>query len=563
MQFITKAYKYRELLKAAHENNRENICSIKILLVTDWSSQFFEQALSSVCKLGGLNCEITFIINEDLELSMMSLDKSVEYDFLVIVPEYQVLRKRLFHGSDTGIEINRMQRICDSAENITNNVVIANYIYEANECFGRDEHYTSCAKKINFYLCNRSIEDEKITCMDLFGLVSIYGQNHVINKGQYYNSKCAFNFDFLAEMARRLYNLIAYRSGCRIKCIVLDFDDTLYGGTLVEDGVDSVILGGIGQGESYTDLQMWLQERKREGILLAGCTKNDECLLQKLFDTNSQMILKKDDFVALCANWKDKYKNIIDISEKLNIYMDSIMFLDDQIFERNAMREMLPDVYVPELSDYPENRVLQLENMGVFFGEENVLKQNRTNLIKDESIRAEEVSHFCSFEDYLSSLKMTMVVEPINANNIQRVSELSMRSNRFNVRTQRYTISDLKAFDGNENIISYCFSLSDRIGEYGLIGVIIIRVINNETCFIENLFMSCRVLNRGVEDFMMNTLVEELSKKNYKIIVGEYLPTAKNGMMSSFYEKYGFKGSQENMILKIEEYSKKDNFIVR
>ena len=253
------------------------------------------------------------------------------------------------------------------------------------------------------------------------------------------------------------------------------------------------------------------------------------------------MILKFNDIAVFMANWETKVDNIRAIQQILNIGFDSMVFLDDNPFERNMVRENIPGITVPELPEDPGDYLEFLYGENLF---ETVsysgADKDRTKQYQVEAQRVSLQKTFTSEADFLKSLNMVSIVSGFTKFNIPRVAQLSQRSNQFNLRTVRYTETDIQAFAVDEDVIDLSFTLEDKFGDNGLIAVVIMKRQDEQTLFVDTWFMSCRVLKRGMENFTLNTMVTYAKQKGYKRIIGEYLPTPKNKMVENHYPDLGF-----------------------
>lgn len=376
------------------------------------------------------------------------------------------------------------------------------------------------------------------------------GRDAFFENRTWYLAKMAVATDALPAVAARVLDTVLALAGRVKKCVVVDLDNTLWGGVIGDDGIDGIQLGELGDGPAFTALQRWLLELKRRGILLAVCSKNNDDTAREPFEKHPEMVLRLEDFAAFVANWESKAENIRQIQQTLNIGMDSFVFLDDNPFERNLVREMLPDVTVPELPEDPALVPAYLESLHLFeavsFSEEDA---GRTAQYQAEASRAAAQSHFASYDDYLISLDMQGQILPFDSFHYPRIAQLTQRSNQFNLRTVRYSEADIASIAQDSRYLTRYMTLSDRYGEHGLISVVIGEKQGDDTLFLDTWLMSCRVLRRGVEECLFDAIVQMTLDAGCKYLVGEYLPTAKNKMVADFYEKIGMECTGEGRFL--------------
>jgi FkbH-like protein len=284
------------------------------------------------------------------------------------------------------------------------------------------------------------------------------------------------------------------------------------------------------------------------------------------FLKHPDMVLKLDDIAVFMANWETKVDNIRAIQQILNIGFDSMVFLDDNPFERNMVREHIPGITVPELPEDPGEYLEFLYGENLFeTASYSGLDKDRTKQYQVEAQRVSLQKTFANEADFLKSLHMVSVVSGFTKFNIPRVAQLSQRSNQFNLRTVRYTEADVEAMAADKDVIGLSFTLEDKFGDNGLIAVVILKRQDAETLFVDTWLMSCRVLKRGMENFTLNTMVASARAAGYKYMVGEYLPTAKNKMVEQHYPGLGFMPIADaptaRYVLEVEAYQPRECYI--
>jgi FkbH-like protein len=397
-------------------------------------------------------------------------------------------------------------------------------------------------KKLNIGLMSLAQNHGNIFLTDIAGLSSRMGYANAHDPRLYATSKVTFSLDFLPFVAKAIVDVLKAIEGNIKKCLILDLDNTCWGGVIGDDGMENIQIGDLGMGHAFDELQRWAKELKRRGIVLAICSKNDETIAKQPFQEHPDMTLRLDDIAVFVANWENKVDNIRRIQETLNIGFDSLVFLDDNPFERNLIRELLPQVAVPELPEDPALYVSYLRSLNLFetasFSEEDL---QRTRQYQEEIARGELQKSFTSIDDYLKGLEMVSVIRPFDEFSVPRVAQLTQRSNQFNLRTIRYSEADVKELSKAKDVITLSFNLKDKFGDHGLIGLVIMRRISETKAFIDTWIMSCRVLKRGMEEFIVNQFAERALAAGIETVVGEYVPTAKNGMVKDLYSQMGFK----------------------
>ncbi len=365
------------------------------------------------------------------------------------------------------------------------------------------------------------------------------GQERFFDPRIWHLAKLAMRTEVLPAFASAVVDVIQSLRGQIKKCVVLDLDNTLWGGVIGDDGLEGIELGELGAGPAFTALQYWLKNLRERGVLLAVCSKNHEDTAKEVFEKHPDMVLRMSDIAMFVANWEDKASNIMRIQQTLNIGMDSIVFLDDNPFERNLVQSVLPAVTVPDLPEDPAMVLPYLQSLCLFEAagcsdEDKV----RTARYQAQISRAAAEQTFDSYDAYLASLDMKAVVEPFVPFYFARIAQLTQRSNQFNLRTVRYTEAEIAALADDDRFITRYMTLSDRFGEHGLVSVVILEKRRN-ALFIDTWLMSCRVLRRGAEQYLFDRVVEAALAAGYETLIGEYLPTAKNAMVADFYTECG------------------------
>ncbi|WP_407404330.1 HAD-IIIC family phosphatase [Chryseobacterium sp.] len=327
----------------------------------------------------------------------------------------------------------------------------------------------------------------------------------------------------------------------RKKCIVLDCDNTLWGGVVGEDGVHGVKLGQEYPGNAFKSFQELLFALSLKGVVLAVCSKNNLTDVVELWNNNTNNVINDKVLSAYRINWQNKAENIKSLAEELNIGTDSFVFIDDNPVERGLVKEFLPEVEVPNFPDKPYQLVDFFWNIyNEFFSTYALSLEDlqKTQQYKDIFFRNESKKVFNNLEDYLASLDIVIDLYPCNANNISRLAQMTQKTNQFNLRTQRYTEEYLKEKQKKGSHI-YCASVKDKFGDNGItIGCIIDE--NENELFLDTYLLSCRILGREIEIVTLLQIIKEVTNKSNKPLRAEYIPSAKNDMVKDFLLQVGF-----------------------
>ena len=335
---------------------------------------------------------------------------------------------------------------------------------------------------------------------------------------------------------------LAAKQGRSFKCLVLDLDNTVWGGVIGDDGMEGIAIGqGSALGEGYTAFQEYCRELSRRGIILAVCSKNDEANALEPFEKHPEMVLRRGDIASFVANWSDKAGNIRAIAEELNIGLDSLVFIDDNPFERNLVRQELPMVAVPEVSDDPVGYPVALSDAGYFEGLA-VTDEDRERSGQYQGNKARDAlkASATDLPAYLRGLEMELIARPFDRVGLQRIVQLVNKSNQFNLTTRRYTDEDVLAVMADPDAFGLQLRLVDRFGDNGVIAIVIGRLLESRDLLIDTWLMSCRVLGRQVEPTTLNLIAEQARRLGAKRLVGEYIPTRKNAMVKDHYARLGF-----------------------
>jgi FkbH-like protein len=346
----------------------------------------------------------------------------------------------------------------------------------------------------------------------------------------------------LPELAEAYMSHARAILGLSRKVLVTDLDNTLWKGVIGEDGLDGIAVGpGSPEGEAHLDLQRYLLDLKQRGILLAVCSKNNLADAQLPFQQHPHMALRLEDFAAFRANWEDKVENLRGMAHDLSLGLDSFVFLDDNPLEREWVRSQLPDVAVVEIGPSAFHYVRQL-NRGRYFEALSLSGEDlaRADQYRVEAQRESLRSGSVSLDDFLQKLQLEASVEGISSKNLARVTQLVNKTNQFNVTTRRYTEPQVRALAEDAQGWAGAFHMSDRMGSYGLIGVLFCRPEPGAVWEIDTWLMSCRTLGRQMEKFMFDRLIEAAVERGISRIVGVYRPTAKNALVKELYHQLGF-----------------------
>ncbi len=378
-------------------------------------------------------------------------------------------------------------------------------------------------------------------------IFSEFGFDKIFDSRNYHVSKNILSLEGLRQLQGIVFRLLTKLKDKNAKLLVLDLDNTLWGGVVGEDGMEKLQLGQDGVGEAFIDFQKKIKKLKNDGLLLAIASKNNFADAMNVIQKHKSMILKKDDFVSFKINWNEKHKNIKEIAKELTLGIDSFVFWDDNPIERDKIRKFCPGVKVVEppqdISDWSDH----VENIDFLFKFSTTKEDKKKS--KQYKLRSKFVDNLkknlSNEENFLKSLFLKPKILDIQKYNIDRAVQLCEKTNQFNLTTKRYNHKDILNFKKSKKFICQLVSLKDIYGDHGIIGFYILTV-NKRTASIDTFLMSCRILGRKVENWIMNTIIKDLKKKKFNTLYAKYLKTEKNQMCQNFYEDYGFKIITQN-----------------
>lgn len=369
----------------------------------------------------------------------------------------------------------------------------------------------------------------------------ISAAKNAYNPKLWYMAKIPFGNEVFEQAVKDVKAAIRGIEGFAKKLIILDLDDTLWGGILGDIGWENLTLGGHDHiGEAFSDFQRALKSMKNRGILLGIVSKNEEPIALEAIEKHPEMILKLEDFAAWKINWNDKALNIVNIVNELNLGIQSVVFIDDNPIEQARVKEALPDVYVPE---WPEDKMLYksaLLSLRCFDSPSTSNEDLRkTQLYVEERQRQNLKRKLHSFDDWLATLDMRIIYEELNKANLQRTAQLFNKTNQMNLSTRRITEQELLEWASKEEHKLWTFKVSDRVGDYGLTGIVSL-LSKKKIGYIIDFILSCRVMGRKVEETMLHTVIQHARSLGLNEVHALHRPTSKNMPCFRFFKNSGF-----------------------
>ena len=537
-----------------HLQPSPDLPEVRVAICGDAATQQFVPVLMALLRRAGYNglpYEAPFA---GVELEVFDAGSALyrfQPNFIVLLNCTQALSLEYYHRTVCPSDfeknvLDRMERIWSTIESRSPALILqSNFVLPKERIFGNFDHKVpeslyALTANLNVRLAERARMHAGVVIQDVEAIASWIGRRSWFDDRFWFLAKTFCALEHLPLVAQNIVRIITASQGRIVKCVVLDLDNTLWGGVIGDDGINGIKLAAHGDGESFYLLQCFLRELSRRGILLAVCSKNDKDNAMAPFLHHPDMVLKPEDIAVFVANWDDKARNIRVIQKALNIGFDSMVFLDDNPFERNLVREFLPDVIVPELPDDPSDYLSALAALNLFettsFSSEDA---RRTELYRAEAKGREEMASFGSIGGFLESLKMRITVARWDGFHLPRIAQLFQRSNQFNLTTRRLSEVQCAAMMQDDTCLPLYAELADRLSDHGLISLVACRI-NGDELAIQDWVMSCRVLGRGVEQYLMSMVFEHARAAACRRVLGSYVPTAKNGMVRDFYERFGF-----------------------
>lgn len=401
-------------------------------------------------------------------------------------------------------------------------------------------------QRANDMLQQTFADDSCVQICDLNMLAAYYGFSRAISPQIMSMARIPFSEGFMAILARKITSHFRAYKGLTRKCLVLDCDNTLWGGIIGEDGIDGIALGPDSPGREFVDFQSAILELYHQGVILAINSKNNLDDVMEVLRDHPHMLLKEKHFANIQANWNDKPSNMTEIAKELNIGIDSFVFLDDNPAERSMIRQMLPEICTIDLPDNPCLYAQTLRQSNEFAKADltpDDLKRGQIYAAQRQRSKAQKKC--LNLNDFLKSLDMAATIHKASDADIKRISQLSQRTNQFNLTTKRYSESQITDMLADDSKYVYVLKLKDKFGDNGTVGLAIIAK-DADKWRIDTFLMSCRVIGRGAEDALLNKILTDAASENISNVCAEYIRTAKNELVSNLWEKMNFEEVKSN-----------------
>lgn len=562
---------YLSLSKKIEDNiNRKCIKTekaIKIAILSSFTVNGIKEALmvkcSSLCILskfyiGGYGQYVQEILNQESELYRFNPDLIIVLvDTMSICGDNFYFPYRLTEEQRISWVKNKCETLHSlmltlkkylSSKILLNNFEVPFYsplgICENKQSFGFIEMIEELNRNLRIFYKT----DSQVFIFDYNSFCSKIGKQQSMNYKMYYLGDMKLDLKYIPDLCDEYMSYIKPTANVSRKCIVLDLDNTLWGGVIGEDGLDGIKLGPYPEGRPFWEFQKYLLALFDRGILLAVNSKNNLEDALNVFKNNQYMLLNEEHFSSMQINWNDKITNMKAIAKEINISLDSLVFIDDDKVNREIIRQALPEVFVvdlPEDSSLYSKTLMELSEFNTFAVTEEDKKRGR--MYGHQRKRNELKIKSSSIDEYLKELEIVVTIEKANPINIPRISQLCQKTNQFNMTNKRYTIDEINEISNCSANLVLAIQVRDKFGDSGISGVAIITK-NMESWKIDNLLLSCRVIGRKIEDALLHYILELAKKENVKTLVGEFIPSGKNLPAMNFFSDNGFilMGTEEN-----------------
>ncbi len=499
-------------------------------------NQYNQDILNSASNLYKFNPDITFLV-----LDARSVLGKL-YHFLYTMSETE---RKLFIEDKISEIFDLIKSFTEKSKSklIITNLALPSYspygIYETKTNYGLQEMIIEFNTKLGAIIKSQ----ESSYMYDFNGFVSRFGERNVFDFRQFFIGDIKVSFDFIPYLIHDWMGYIKAVLGLTKKCIVLDLDNTLWGGIVGEDGFEGIKLGNGPVGKAFVEFQYLLLALHKRGIILAINSKNNPEDALRVIKEHPDMILKEEYFACMRINWNDKITNMLEIGNELNIGLDSIVFFDDDPVNREYMRVNLPQVLTVEMPQDASEYAQTLMSMNDF----HVLKitdedTSRGKMYLQDKQRKEFESAATNLEDFLKQLDIKLKIKEANDFTIPRISQLTLKTNQFNLTTKRYQEEDIRKFVANQDgYLVGCGQVEDKFGDNGITGVFIVKKENKTEWLIDTFLLSCRIMGRGIEDGILGHILQMAKNEGVGKVRGEFIPTKKNKPCEDFLSGYGFK----------------------
>jgi len=518
-------------------------------------NQYNQEILDETSRLYEFNPDVTFLILDtqsilgDLWYSPYSVDANERKDFV----EKKILEIKNLIQSFTQKSKSKL---------IISNFTIpskSNYgIFETKSEFGLQKMVSSLNQNLQDFVSDL----DSVYLFDMNGFVTRYGEINIFDPKQFLFGDIKISLDFIPHLTNALMAYVIATLGLSKRCIVLDLDNTLWGGIVGEDGFNGIKLGSGPPGNAFVEFQKHLLGLYHRGILLAINSKNNLNDAMEVIEKHPDMILRKEHFACMRINWNDKVSNLKEISEELNFGLENFVFIDDDPINREFVRTSLPQIMTVDLPNDPAKYAQILEEMNDF----DVLKitdedKKRGIMYSQQKERKFFEASSTNLEEFLKNMKLKVTIQKADNFTIPRISQLILKTNQFNLTTKRYQLEDIEKFSQDENMLVGCAQVEDKFGDNGVTGAFIVQNDGSKEWILDTFLLSCRVMGREVEKSILGYIIKKAKENGIEKIKAQFIPTQKNKPIENFLPDCGFKKDGNDWIITLNETFQSPDFI--
>ena len=452
-------------------------------------------------------------------------------------------------------------------KNSNSKLILSNFLIPTSSPYGIVESKSNFGLqkmilKLNDSLQNHIQNLDSVYLFDMNGFISKHGENNVFDPKQYLFGDIKISLDFIPYLVNDLMGYVIAILGISKRCIVLDLDNTLWGGIVGEDEFDGIKLGSDPSGKAFVEFQKHLLALQNQGILLAINSKNNFDDAIKVIEEHPDMVLKKEHFASIKINWNDKVSNIKEISNELNFGLDNFVFIDDDPLNREFMKSSLPEVLTIDLPKDPSKYVRIMQEINEF----NLLKitdedKQRGIMYSQQRERKTHEDSSNNLEDFLKNMDLKITIKKADSFTIPRISQLILKTNQFNLTTKRYSFEEIQTMSTDPNFLMGCVQVEDKFGDNGITAAFIVEKNNSKEWIIDTFLLSCRVMGRQIEKSILSYIIKIAKENNVHKIFANFIPTKKNQPIENFLPDCGFKKEKDFWSISLIDSFKGPDFI--
>ena len=557
--------------KASELNNSLFDNKIRVAILSSFTLNGLAETIQVKCAEKKIQC-FTYVgnynqYNQDILNPQSDLYK-FKPDLTFLFIDTRALLKELFHHPHS-ISVGERKTLVTEKTNevsilatkfsdtIKSKLVLANFSIPTFSPYGISENKTDFGfhrmlNEINNNIADRFSKSDSVYVYDFDKFVTKFGEKNVFDYKQFFFGDMKISLDYIPYLASEIMSYVIGYLGISKKCIVLDLDNTLWGGIVGEDGFNGIKLGPEPPGNAFLEFQKTLLSFHQRGITLAINSKNNYDDAIKVIREHPYMQLREDNFASLKINWNDKVSNLKEIASEINIGLDSIVFFDDDPINREYVRVNLPQVETVELPKDPSEFTNVLQHLNEF----SILKitqedQRRGKMYAEQRNRSDLEKSAPSLEEFLQQLDVKVSIKNANDFTIPRISQLTLKTNQFNLTTKRYQESDIKKFVQDSSYLVGCAQVEDKFGDNGITGVFIVDKKNPKEWHLDTFLLSCRVMGREVEKGILNYIINKAKESGAQKIRAEFIPTQKNKPVEDFLPNCGFTKESDSWVYSV------------